>query len=81
MAYGIWLCSWTLLNTFSLGTFGVPCGHPLRPRYADGSILFEDSRLQGANRITSMEIDPVRHDGWAGRQGEVPRRQVSLVDL
>ncbi|CAE7522504.1 egl-4 [Symbiodinium sp. KB8] len=27
--------------------------------YADGSILFEDSRLQGANRITSMEIDPV----------------------
>ena len=28
-------------------------------RYADGSILFEDSRLQGANRITSMEIDPV----------------------
>ena len=27
-------------------------------RYADGSILFEDSRLQGANRITSMEIDP-----------------------
>ncbi|CAE7925964.1 SPBC119.03 [Symbiodinium necroappetens] len=28
-------------------------------RYADGSILFEGSRLQGANRITSMEIDPV----------------------
>lgn len=27
--------------------------------YEDGSILFEDSRLQGANRITSMEIDPV----------------------
>eukprot|EP00434_Breviolum_minutum_P019054 symbB.v1.2.016798.t1/scaffold1270.1/size227213/10 len=27
--------------------------------YRDESILFEDSRLQGANRITSMEIDPV----------------------
>lgn len=27
-------------------------------RYLDESILFEDSRLQGANRITSMEIDP-----------------------
>lgn len=27
-------------------------------RYRDESILFEDSRLQGANRITSMEIDP-----------------------
>lgn len=27
--------------------------------FAEGSILFEDSRLQGANRITSMEIDPV----------------------
>lgn len=27
--------------------------------YADGSILFEDSRLQGANRVTSMEMDPI----------------------
>lgn len=27
--------------------------------YADGSILFEDSRMQGSNRITTMEIDPI----------------------
>eukprot|EP00930_Biecheleria_cincta_P017963 TRINITY_DN14134_c0_g1_i2.p1 TRINITY_DN14134_c0_g1~~TRINITY_DN14134_c0_g1_i2.p1 ORF type:complete len:332 (+),score=50.68 TRINITY_DN14134_c0_g1_i2:36-998(+) len=27
--------------------------------YEDGSILFEDSRLQGCNRVTTMEIDPV----------------------
>jgi len=27
--------------------------------YADGSILFEDSRLQGCNRVTTMEIDPI----------------------
>merc|ERR1719160_1847461 len=27
--------------------------------YADGSVLFEDSRLQGAPRITTMEIDPI----------------------
>merc|ERR1711920_147798 len=27
--------------------------------YQDGSILFEDSRLQGSNRITTMEIDPI----------------------
>lgn len=27
--------------------------------YEDGSILFEDSRLQGSNRITTMEIDPI----------------------
>jgi len=27
--------------------------------YEDGSILFEDSRLQGCNRVTSMEIDPI----------------------
>lgn len=27
--------------------------------YADGSILFEDSRLQGAPRVTTMEIDPI----------------------
>jgi len=27
--------------------------------YADGTILFEDSRLQGCNRITTMEIDPI----------------------
>jgi len=27
--------------------------------YADGSVLFDDSRLQGAPRITTMEIDPV----------------------
>lgn len=27
--------------------------------YADGSVLFEDSRLQGAPRVTTMEIDPI----------------------
>jgi len=27
--------------------------------YEDGTILFEDSRLQGSNRITTMEIDPI----------------------
>lgn len=27
--------------------------------YADGSILFEDSRLQGCNRVTTMELDPI----------------------
>mmetsp|Transcript_50338 Transcript_50338/g.126792 ORF Transcript_50338/g.126792 Transcript_50338/m.126792 type:complete len:329 (-) Transcript_50338:66-1052(-) len=27
--------------------------------YEDGSILFEDSRLQGAPRITTFEIDPI----------------------
>lgn len=27
--------------------------------YEDGSILFEDSRLQGCNRVTTMEIDPI----------------------
>jgi predicted O-methyltransferase YrrM len=27
--------------------------------YADGTILFEDSRLAGSNRVTTMEIDPI----------------------
>lgn len=27
--------------------------------YQDGSIVFEDSRLQGSNRITTMEVDPI----------------------
>ena len=27
--------------------------------YEDGTILYEDSRLQGCNRVTTMELDPV----------------------
>eukprot|EP00928_Gymnodinium_smaydae_P066885 TRINITY_DN49847_c0_g1_i1.p1 TRINITY_DN49847_c0_g1~~TRINITY_DN49847_c0_g1_i1.p1 ORF type:complete len:347 (+),score=76.43 TRINITY_DN49847_c0_g1_i1:130-1170(+) len=30
-----------------------------RRGYEDGSILFEDSRLQGSNRVTTMEVDPI----------------------